>query len=359
MKPKVSVIIPMYNSDKYLGDCIESVLNQTLKELEIILVDDGSTDNSGVICDEYATKDSRIKVVHQENGGLSIARNTGLDIATGKYVLFLDSDDLYLPNSCEILYNEIEKRNAEYVIANYQNCDDDGKLWARPIFDKERYKNFKLSITDYQDSFFIMNSSAGNKIFRRTFIDKLNLRFVPKAIAEDAIFTTYCFIKSKSVYYINDVVYIYRQRDLPTSISNNCSFAYFENINKSYRIIYENFKNNNQIGFYRFFYAKSVTYILYKFIDSTLLTHEEKVKILDKMCWFYKLSISLKVPTCQEFLTDIVKLIADKKYEEAIDKCDYVALIRKDLTKEVKEGMSKPPAELYKKMLLTEEVVYE
>ena len=359
MKPKISVIVPVYNVEAYLGACVESIFNQTLKDIEIILVDDGATDNSGKLCDEYQKKDERIKVIHKQNGGLSSARNAGLEIAKGKYVTFLDSDDLYLPKSCELLYNEIEKHRADYVIGNYQNCDEDGTPWKNPVFNTEKYKNFKLSITDYHDSFYVMNSSACNKIFRKSFIDKLNLRFVDGAIAEDTIFTTYCFIKSTKVYYFNDVIYLYRQRNLPTSISNNCSYEYFNKINKAYRMIYENFRDNNQIGFYRFFYAKSVTYMMYKFIDSKLLSHEEKIKVLGEMRWFYKLSIGLKVPMCQEFLTDIVKLIADKKYEEAIEKCEYVALIRKDLTKEVKEGMSKPPLELYEKMLLTKEVEYE
>ena len=92
-KEKISVIIPVYNVEKYLKRCLDSVINQTYKNLEIILVDDGSTDNSGKICDEYAKNDKRIIVIHKENGGVSVARNIGLDICTGDYVNFIDSDD--------------------------------------------------------------------------------------------------------------------------------------------------------------------------------------------------------------------------------------------------------------------------
>ncbi len=93
MTDKISIIVPVYNVEKYLKECIESILSQTYKNIEIILIDDGSTDNSGKICDEYLKKDSRVKVIHKENGGLSDARNTGIEIASGKYIGFVDSDD--------------------------------------------------------------------------------------------------------------------------------------------------------------------------------------------------------------------------------------------------------------------------
>ena len=96
MKPKVSIIVPVYNVEKYLDRCMESLLNQTLKDIEIILVDDGSPDNCPQICDEYAKKDSRVKVVHKVNAGLGYARNSGLDVASGEYVAFVDSDDYVL-----------------------------------------------------------------------------------------------------------------------------------------------------------------------------------------------------------------------------------------------------------------------
>ena len=103
----VSIIIPIYNVEKYSDECITSVINQTYKNIEIILVDDGSPDNCGKICDNYALKDKRIKVIHEKNGGLSFARNTGLNIATGEYVYFLDSDDYLTDNAIELLCNHM------------------------------------------------------------------------------------------------------------------------------------------------------------------------------------------------------------------------------------------------------------
>ena len=116
---KISIIVPVYNSENYVKKTIESLVKQTLKEIEIILVDDGSKDNSGKICDEYAKKDERILVIHKENAGQAKARNTGIDIAKGKYIMFLDADDMYEANTCEKMYNKAEEQQADYVSANY------------------------------------------------------------------------------------------------------------------------------------------------------------------------------------------------------------------------------------------------
>lgn len=348
---KVSIIVPMYKVEKYLKECIESIINQTYKNLEIILVDDGSPDNSGKIADEYTKKDSRIKVIHKENGGLSDARNAGMDVATGSYIMFTDSDDFLTANACEILINKIKKEDADYVIGNYINCNEDGTLWEKEIFNKEKYKEFRLSIKDYTDSFFIMNSSVCNKMFKTEFIRKLNLKFVKGLPAEDAIFTTYCFIKSSKVYYVPDIVYVYRQRNAGTSISMNCTLKYFNGISKAYKIIYDNFKENNELEFYRFFYAKSMTYMLYKFIDSQLLEEEEKIEILAEMRWFYKLSKELNVPACQESLELIINKIIDGDYKDVIDICKVIAEVRTFMPQKIKETMSKPQPEMYTKMM--------
>lgn len=109
-QPKVSVVVPIYNTEPYLERCMQSLLSQTLKDIEIILVDDGSPDCSPKMCDEYAQKDSRIKVIHKRNAGLGYARNSGLEIATGEYVAFIDSDDYIAPNMYEKLYNTAKKK---------------------------------------------------------------------------------------------------------------------------------------------------------------------------------------------------------------------------------------------------------
>ena len=351
-KDKISIIVPVYNVEKFLIQCVESITNQTYKNIEIILVDDGSTDNSGKICDELATKDERIKVIHKENAGVSCARNVGMDAATGEYLMFPDSDDFLFENSCEVLVNKIKSEKADFVIGNYSNCNEDGTLWEKPVFNKEKYKEFRLSIKDCRDSFFVMNSAAWNKIFNHEFILKIGARFAEGyTIAEDAMFTTYCFIKSKKVFYLPDIIYAYRRRAATTSASVNCTSGYFYAINKSYLRIYENFRDNDEIEFYRCFYAKSMTYMLYKFIDSTLLSYDERLDVLMEMRWFYKLSVDLEVPACQESLSVIINKIISGDYKDVIDICSVVADIRKTLPKDIKENMSKPDSEMYEKIL--------
>lgn len=348
---KVTVIIPIYNVEKYLGEAIESVINQTYKNLEIILVDDGSTDNSGVICDKYEKIDNRIKVIHKKNGGLSDARNAGLDNTTGKYVMFLDSDDFLELNAVENMYNEMIDKNADYVIGNYINTTEEGEKWEKPVFDLEKYKPFKLSINDHMNSFFIMNSSVCNKIFKKEFIDKLNLRFTVGLPAEDAIFTTYCFIKSERVYYTPCLVFNYRQRK-GGSISSSCSKEYFDGINKAYRIIYENFRDSNNLGYYRYFYSKSMNYIIYKFIDSTLLNYEERKNTLIEMKWFYELTEKLEVPPCQKAVEKIIKKVIEGDLDTALEYCKILKEARAYMTMQEREKMSKPDAEMYRELSL-------
>ena len=122
----ISVIVPVYNVEKYLRQCLDSIVAQTYRDLEIILVDDGSIDASGAICDEYAVRDSRIKVVHQPNRGLSSARNTGLDLVSGEYTFFIDSDDWIHEKALERLLLAQAKTNADLVLCNYQRVDEAG-----------------------------------------------------------------------------------------------------------------------------------------------------------------------------------------------------------------------------------------
>lgn len=123
--PKVSIIVPIYNVEKYLDRCMQTLLNQTLKDIEIILVDDGSPDHCPQMSDEYAKNDPRVKVVHKNNGGLGYARNSGLDVATGEYVAFVDSDDFTSVEAYDTLYKVAKEQNADIVYAGfeYQNAD--------------------------------------------------------------------------------------------------------------------------------------------------------------------------------------------------------------------------------------------
>ena len=140
----ISVIIPVYNVEKYIRYCLDSVINQTYKNLEIIIVDDGTKDSSGEIAEEYAAKDSRIKVIHKENGGLSDARNVGLDVATGRYIAFLDSDDVISLDFYEYLYNMIKEKDYDIAECEFFRISSDDIENVQKILDE---KNEEIKVT--------------------------------------------------------------------------------------------------------------------------------------------------------------------------------------------------------------------
>ncbi|MBR0519138.1 glycosyltransferase family 2 protein, partial [bacterium] len=160
--PKISVIVPVYNVEKYLPECLDSIVNQTLKEIEIICVNDGSTDNSLSILREYSSKDNRIKIIDKENEGLEYTRKVGLDNATGKYILFCDSDDKYFSNDVfEKLYNEIQKNNSELMFFRF--------LYGN----KESVKvKFDINLKDNSQNIFNLYFAHWFKIYKKSFLDR-------------------------------------------------------------------------------------------------------------------------------------------------------------------------------------------
>ena len=145
MKPYVSVIVPVYNNERYLPQCIESITNQTMKAIEIILLDDGSTDQSGEICNEYALKDKRIRVIHKQNEGLGLTRNVGISAASGEYFTFVDSDDYIALDMYEKLYEKIKKDGADVCIAGAYRVNEQGREDGYPLkISKDFYNNSEI-----------------------------------------------------------------------------------------------------------------------------------------------------------------------------------------------------------------------
>ena len=196
--PKVSVIIPAYNAERYLNCCVDSVLNQTYKDFEIILVDDGSTDKSGEICDEYAEKDDRIRVIHKKNGGLSDARNSGIEAAKGEFLTFLDSDDYFHPEYLKILILNAEHYSADIAICNYIV-----KRETVPVFDETGSYDVKEMTSEQAVYEFITCDktwefiSACAKIYKKDIFE--NIRFPVGRINEDNFTTWKCYLKSQKV----------------------------------------------------------------------------------------------------------------------------------------------------------------
>lgn len=152
---KISVIIPVYKVEKYLSKCVDSVLSQTYKNLEVFLVDDGSPDNCGKICDEYAKKDERVKVIHKQNGGVSSARNAGLEVCTGDYITFVDSDDWIEPTYVEELYNAIKKYDCDVSVCGFNEVNEDGNIKCT-----SNYKEINVDCckNNFYEAFFCKNN---------------------------------------------------------------------------------------------------------------------------------------------------------------------------------------------------------
>ena len=213
MKKKlVSVIVPIYRVEQYLNKCVDSIISQTYKNIEIILVDDGSPDSCGQMCDEYKKIDKRIKVIHKENGGLSDARNFGLEAATGEYICFVDSDDFVSELYVEKLLKTALKNKTDIVACNFQYMDEKGKTWVRKE-KREKIYSTKEAIKDIfttnQDTEVMMC----NKIYKRSLFIDNNIKFPVGKVHEDN-FTTYkLYDKANKISLINDKLYYYLQRD--------------------------------------------------------------------------------------------------------------------------------------------------
>ncbi|MBO4894986.1 MAG: glycosyltransferase [Clostridia bacterium] len=206
----ISVIIPVYKVEPYLRRCVDSVIAQTYKNLEIILVDDGSPDNCGRICDEYALKDSRIKVIHQENRGQSAARNIGLDNATGDYIGFVDSDDYIEPNMYEKLYESLSINNADISICNFEQVGSLNKviLADSPITDELLTKQDAFSkLTDKRLWYYLV---IWNKLYKKNIFS--SLRFPEGKICEDNYIIHEVFDNAETIVSVKEILYYYFYR---------------------------------------------------------------------------------------------------------------------------------------------------
>ena len=212
--PKVSIILPIYNVEKYLRQCLDSCINQTLKDIEIICVNDGSTDNCLEIINEYARKDNRIKVINQNNQGLSMARNNGVDIATGEYILFLDSDDWLELNCCKVAYNQAKENDNDFVYFNnsvYNEATGKIKKYNHIKFADKILNQKKIDIKNTKNINYIICSYIWNKLYKRSWLIENNLKFI-KMQAEDTPYMVMSFLKANSISFIQQSLYIYRYR---------------------------------------------------------------------------------------------------------------------------------------------------
>lgn len=241
MEKLISVIIPVYNVEKYLDKCIDSIINQTYSNLEIILIDDGSTDNSGKICDKYALLDSRIKVIHKKNGGLSDARNVGIDNANGKYLMFVDSDDFIDYNTICDNINIMKENKADIIIYNRYYVYDDGKKFLRFPILNSILEFTGLEAIEEMNSFKNFDMSAWGKIYKKDLFKCI--RFPVGKTSEDFYIMFLLLEKSKKVIYNSKPYYFYIQRAGSISKRKIINYDFLDAARKQMNYLEKKYKN--------------------------------------------------------------------------------------------------------------------
>lgn len=227
----ISIIVPIYKVEKYLKKCIESILKQTYKNIEIILVDDGSPDNCGKICDDYKQMDKRIKVIHKNNGGLSEARNYGIREARGDYLLFVDSDDFIAENICEILINNINKYSADMAICNFYYVFENKKAIKNEMSSKKDVQVLEKEniIREYFLNYSVDLNVAWNKLYKKDIFKGKNAILFPVGkLHEDTYIMYKIYYNLNRLVRINKPLYYYRQRN--DSIISSFSIKNVEDI---------------------------------------------------------------------------------------------------------------------------------
>ena len=261
--PKVSIIIPVYNAQDYLQECLDSVLSQTFCDIEVVLVDDGSKDDSGKICDEYALKDGRITVVHQKNAGVSVARNKGIEVASGDWIMFVDSDDFITVDAVEKLVSQAYAADCQNVIANFF---EDGKTRTGnvEVFDLSEYRDdfwggciagpdmFGSVFPEKMRQLPYLGTPCAKLFLRKTIVEN-DIRFpLDVRFGEDSIFNMYVFKYAENVVFIDEPVYVYRKHEgsLCTGNIDKKALEYTAYVNRTERVFKE-FEIENRLNSYR------------------------------------------------------------------------------------------------------------
>lgn len=261
----VSIIIPIYNSEKYLKQCLDSVKHQSLKDIEIICIDNGSEDNSVNIINDYQASDSRFKLIMlKEVMNTGLARNTGIDNASGEYIMFLDSDDWFEATACEDAYNQIKKNNNEIVFFNYKiYYEYDNKYKTCNYIDEIRDHINEPNIKLYNLDTVFMGSYHCMAIYKRDFLNKFDIRYSNTIQSEDTPFRLKAIFYSESVSILDKVLYSYRKQETKPKIRDyNELITYFDNI----RLSYEHLINSpHKDGYMKLFMIKYIRQVLKRY----------------------------------------------------------------------------------------------
>jgi len=256
---KISIIVPIYNVEKYLNKCIESITSQTYKNIEILLIDDGSTDGSAAICDKYAKMDARIKVIHKQNEGVSLTKNLGIDISTGEYIAFVDGDDYIEKNYCELLYNNITNTDSDVSILAYNVVREDGTQIDGAVAENGLDED-EIIVYEGQDIIKELLKQKTIKNFVCKLYKKTVLSYFPVGVTyEDIVFSFEVLNKARRVVYMNTRCYNYlKRKGSITAIVSEKNLKDFGNaIYDRYKIVDKNYPN-------------LLNYNMYAFLESTI-----------------------------------------------------------------------------------------
>lgn len=283
MSNLVSIIVPVYNVEKYLSRCVESLIAQTYREIEIILVDDGSRDNSGKLCDEWAKKDSRIKVVHKMNGGLASARNAGLQHANGQYICFVDSDDWVHEQYVGKQYDVLKKYHADISVCSHSIEFVNDHISQPVVFQiEECFERQRMAEGIYLLEDVDVFNTVWNKMYSRKSIGDLLFELNSEP-GEDLLFNVECFINVNKIVVMPDVLYFYMRQDEMT-LTSKYKKGLFELSQKFNRVQKKLYETYNMVGTeYYSTYTKAYIYRMFTCIpnmyrknsDMTSLQREE------------------------------------------------------------------------------------
>ena len=327
---KLSIVVPVYNVEKYIRDCIESLLIQTMKDIEIILVDDGSTDKSGIICDEYQKKDSRIITIHKNNEGVSYARKAGIKKASSEYICFLDSDDYCDKSFCETMYNKIISEEADIVECDYI------RFFEKTFRNKNLYLTpMVLNRNDFIEKIVkntIVNGNVAvvlwNKIYKRTFIEQY-VKDYGENLLEDYIFNMQYYQGVHKYAYINNPLVYYRQREGSiTSFVDNNVFNKLLEVQKLKENIMNNLNINNaeylQLSYNWFYkYIKSAVINMMVKQDESAFDFKEYIYNIINDDEFYRIVNNINSDNKE------IKLLQNKKYGKYINQLKRQAALRR------------------------------
>lgn len=244
----ISVIVPVYNVEDFLHDCVDSLLAQEPASFEILLIDDGSTDQSGAICDAYARQDRRIRVIHQKNAGLGGARNTGVREAAGAFLLFLDSDDTLDPHSLAYLSAQQKEKDADIVIFLFETVDENGASLS--VIRENAPYGTVLSLKDGAHADILLNSpSACNRLYRKSLFTTHDILFPEHVWYEDIRTTLKLMLQANSILYCDRALYRYRMRQ--GSITKNVNADRNREILEAFRDVFDYFSQTNRFEAFR------------------------------------------------------------------------------------------------------------